>query len=58
MLEENLRRALLLARGDAMTFVERPISATLLAIAFILLALVLMPSFRQKREEVFAEEEA
>ena len=58
MLEENLRRALLLARGDAMTFVERPISAILLAIAFILLALVLMPSFRQKREEVFAEEEA
>jgi putative tricarboxylic transport membrane protein len=58
MLEENLRRALLLARGDAMTFLERPISATLLAIAFILLALVLLPSFRQKREEVFAEEEA
>lgn len=57
LLEENLRRAMILSRGDFSTFVTRPISATLLVIAAIVLVVVLLPSVRRKREEVFVEEE-
>lgn len=55
MMEENLRRAMLLSRGDPMTFVERPLSAVLLGIAVVLLILVFAPAIRQKREEAFQE---
>jgi TctA family transporter len=56
MMEENLRRALLLSRGDPMVFVTRPISATLLVLSFALLVIVMAPSIRKKREEAFVEE--
>lgn len=56
IMEENLRRALLLSRGDPAVFVTRPISATLLVISVILLVIVLMPAIQQKREEAFVEE--
>jgi TctA family transporter len=56
MMEENLRRAMTLSRGDAMVFVERPISATMLVLAAIALLVVLSPSVRKKREEAFQEE--
>ena len=55
MLEENLRRAMLLSRGDPIVFVTRPISATLLAVAAILLLLLISPKLRAKREEAFQE---
>jgi TctA family transporter len=55
MMEENLRRALLLSRGDPTVFVTRPLSATLLAIAAVLLLIVLAPNVRRKREEAFHE---
>jgi putative tricarboxylic transport membrane protein len=55
MMEQNLRRALVLSRGDPMTFVQRPVSAALLALAFLLLLLVVLPSFRRTREEAFKE---
>ncbi len=55
MMEENLRRALLLSRGDPTTFVTRPISAGLLLAAAILLLLILAPTVRKKREEAFQE---
>jgi putative tricarboxylic transport membrane protein len=58
LLEENLRRAMILSRGDPSTFVTRPISATLLAIALAVLVVVFLPAVRKKREEVFIEEEA
>ncbi|MBQ5946709.1 tripartite tricarboxylate transporter permease [Massilia sp. ST3] len=57
MMEEYLRRALLLSRGDPMVFVERPISATMLVLAVIAMSVVLLPSLRKKREEAFHEEE-
>jgi putative tricarboxylic transport membrane protein len=57
LLEENLRRAMILARGDPTTFVSRPISAALLAIALAVLVVVLLPAVRKKREEVFVEED-
>ncbi|HUP96809.1 MAG TPA: tripartite tricarboxylate transporter permease [Usitatibacter sp.] len=55
MMEENLRRALLLSRGDPAVFVTRPISATLLVISVILIVIVAMPAMKKKREEAFAE---
>jgi putative tricarboxylic transport membrane protein len=57
LMEENLRRAMLIARGDPMTFVYRPISATLLAIAVLLLVLAVLPMIRSRRDEVFVEGE-
>jgi putative tricarboxylic transport membrane protein len=55
LMEENLRRALIISRGDLMTFLDRPISAALLAVAALLLALALLPSIRKGRDEVFVE---
>ncbi len=56
MIEENQRRAMLLSRGDPMTFVTRPLSATLLAISLLLLIIIMLPAIRKKREEAFVEE--
>ncbi len=56
MMEENLRRALLLSRGDWSVFVTRPISASLLGVAVLLLVIVLLPSIKNKREEAFVED--
>ena len=56
MMEEYLRRAMLLSRGDATVFVTRPISATMLALAVVSLVIVLSPSIRAKREEAFQED--
>jgi putative tricarboxylic transport membrane protein len=55
LMEENLRRALLIARGHFTTFVERPVSAGLLGAALIVLAAAILPSVRQRRAEVFTE---
>ncbi|AZO77800.1 MULTISPECIES: tripartite tricarboxylate transporter permease [unclassified Bosea (in: a-proteobacteria)] len=55
MMEEYLRRALLLSRSDPMVFLQRPISATMLALAALLLVLVLLPSLQKKRAEAFQE---
>ena len=55
LMEENLRRALAISRGSLMTFLERPVSAALLAVAALVLAVALLPMIRQRREEVFAE---
>jgi putative tricarboxylic transport membrane protein len=55
LMEENLRRAMLIARGDATVFLTRPISATLLGISAFMLILSLLPAIRGKRDEVFTE---
>jgi putative tricarboxylic transport membrane protein len=55
MMEENLRRALLLSRGDPTVFLTRPISAVMLAMAAGLLLIIVAPSIRKKREEAFQE---
>jgi len=57
MMEENLRRALLLSRGDWSAFVTRPLSAGLLAAAALMIVIVMLPSISKKREETFHEEE-
>ena len=56
MMEEYLRRALLIARGDWSVFVTRPLSASLLAIAALLLVVVISPAIKKKREEAFVED--
>ena len=56
MLEENLRRALLLSRGDGSAFITRPLSAGLLAVAVLMIVVVLLPSISKKREATFQDE--
>jgi TctA family transporter len=56
LLEEHLRRAMIMSRGDPMTFLNRPISLVLLLLAAAVLVVVLLPSIRKKRDEVFVEE--
>jgi len=55
MMEENLRRALLLSRGDWTVFATRPISAVMLGLAVLLLLMIIAPSIRKKRAEAFQE---
>ncbi len=55
LMEENLRRAMKIASGDPMIFVQRPISLGLLIAAALLLVVVALPFIRGKREEVFQE---
>jgi TctA family transporter len=55
LMEEYLRRALLLSRGNPWVFVQRPISATLLALAVLAMCTVLIPAFSKTREKAFVE---
>jgi putative tricarboxylic transport membrane protein len=55
MMEENLRRALLLSRGDWTAFITRPLSATLLAMAALMVLVVMLPSMKKKREVAFKD---
>ncbi len=52
LLENNLRKALILSRGDFWTFIERPISATCLALAALMLLVPLLPALARKRESI------
>jgi putative tricarboxylic transport membrane protein len=56
MMEENLRRALLLSRGDWSAFLTRPLSAGLLIAAALMIVVVSLPSIKNKREEAFQDE--
>jgi len=56
MMEEYLRRAMLLSHSDPFVFVRRPISATMLGLAAAAMVVVLLPSLQKKREEAFHEE--
>jgi len=55
MMEEYLRRAMTLSRGDPMIFLERPISAAMLAVAALALAAVVLPAVRATRDKAFVE---
>lgn len=56
MMEEYLRRAMLLSRGDPSVFVTRPLSAVLLLLTVLLLITIVSPFVRRKRKEVFVED--
>jgi TctA family transporter len=57
MLEEHLRRAMIISRGDPTVFVTRPLSLALLILAVGVLVVVLLPNVAKKREQVFVEED-
>ena len=57
LMGEYLRRALTISRGDWGVFIERPLSASLLAIAVVLLVIVTLPFVRKKRDEAFQGED-
>jgi putative tricarboxylic transport membrane protein len=57
LMEEYLRRALTISRGDWGVFIDRPLSATLLGIAVLLLLIVALPFIRKKRDQAFAGED-
>jgi TctA family transporter len=54
LMEENLRRSLVLSRGDAVIFLQRPIAAGLLVASLLLLLAVIVPNVRRAREDAFA----
>jgi putative tricarboxylic transport membrane protein len=53
LMEEKFRQALGLSEGDFMTFVERPLSGVLLVLSLIVLLVVLLPTIRKGRDEIF-----
>jgi putative tricarboxylic transport membrane protein len=55
LMEENLRRALQISRGNVVAFVQRPLSGVLLAVAALVLAVAVLPTVRRRRQEVFTE---
>jgi putative tricarboxylic transport membrane protein len=53
--EENFRRSMLLSRGDATVFFTTPLSASLLAVAVLVLIFMLLPAIRRSRSEALQE---
>jgi len=53
LLEEHLRPALIISHGDLSIFINRPISAILLALAGLVLVLTVVPTLYRLREEAF-----
>jgi len=57
LMEEKLRQALVISRGSFMVFVNRPLSAGMLALSLVLMVFAILPAIRSGREEVFREAE-
>jgi putative tricarboxylic transport membrane protein len=55
LMEEKLRQALALSEGSFMTFVERPVAATLLALATAILLIAVLPAVSRSRQKAFQE---
>jgi putative tricarboxylic transport membrane protein len=55
LMEENLRRSLVLSRGNPSIFIERPISMVLLTMTALALVIMVLPAVRKKRDEAFQE---
>jgi putative tricarboxylic transport membrane protein len=56
LMENNLRKSLIMSQGDFSIFFTRPLAAASLIIAFFLLVSPLIPYLRKKREEIPKEE--
>jgi TctA family transporter len=56
MMEENLRRGMLLSRGDPSVFFTRPLSLAFLLMALAMLIVVTVPAIRRRRKDAFGEE--
>lgn len=57
MLEENLRRTMIISDGDPTVFFTRPISGSLMAVAAIALIVVSLPAIGRKRSDVFVDDD-
>ena len=57
LLEDHLRRSLIISRGDPSIFINRPVSAVLLVLAVGAILIAVLPAIRRQREVVFSEEE-
>jgi putative tricarboxylic transport membrane protein len=55
LMENNLRKSLIISGGDFTIFVERPISVTCLALAVVLLGSALLPMWRARRARIALE---
>jgi putative tricarboxylic transport membrane protein len=55
LMEENLRRSMVLSFGDPMIFLQRPISLCILIACAALILLIVVPQFRTTRNEAFQE---
>jgi putative tricarboxylic transport membrane protein len=55
MMEEQMRRAMMINFGDVTIFLTRPLSATFLIAAVVLMLLIALPSLRAKREVALQE---
>jgi putative tricarboxylic transport membrane protein len=55
LMEEKVRQALRISRGSFMTFVERPLSASFLIIALIIIVIAALPAISKSRDTVFTE---
>jgi putative tricarboxylic transport membrane protein len=55
LMEEKLRQALVISRGNLLVFVERPVSAVLLVLAAAILVVAVLPAMRARRERAFQE---
>ncbi len=51
ILEENMRRAMLISGGDATVFLRRPISAFFLLLAVALIVTYVVPTFRRSKKK-------
>ena len=57
MIEEYFRRAMAISQGDAIVFIQRPLSATMLVLAVIMLIIAMLPSVSLRRKEIFVDDE-
>jgi putative tricarboxylic transport membrane protein len=57
LLEENLRHAILLSRGDPFVLIATPLAASLFGVAAALFILSILPVFRRGRSKIFVESE-
>jgi putative tricarboxylic transport membrane protein len=56
MMEENLRRSMIMSKGDPSIFVSRPLSAVLLLVSALLIVSMFVPMVRSKKEEAVASD--
>src|SRR5215467_14085907 len=52
MMEEYLRRAMLMAKGDPTVFVTRPISLTFIIVTAIIVVVMVVPAMKKRRGEI------
>jgi TctA family transporter len=52
MMEENLRRAMLMSRGDPSVFVTRPISLGFMIATVLIIVVMVLPMVRRRRHEI------